>query len=136
MTKWRKLYKTDGGSCTKRTLKDRMEAYKEQIDGIRTYLASGKYTPAINTAMVKRNVRNQKKTHTLNGMTTFFSIISSVLPTFRLMLPRCTLLGATRVVGHKQSCKKKMYDTAVAPRLMMSQVSHTRGNMYTLQKTF
>jgi len=29
-----------------------------------------------------------------------------------------------------------LYDTAVAPSLMMSQVSHTRGNMYKLQKTF
>jgi len=27
-----------------------------------------------------------------------------------------------------------LYDTAVAPSLMMSQVSHTRGNMYKLQK--
>jgi len=26
------------------------------------------------------------------------------------------------------------YDTAVAPSLMISQVSHTRGNMYKLQK--
>ena len=29
-----------------------------------------------------------------------------------------------------------LYDTAVAPSLIMSQVSHTRGNMYKLQKTF
>jgi len=29
-----------------------------------------------------------------------------------------------------------LYDTAVSPSLMMSQVSHTRGNMYKLQKTF
>jgi len=31
-----------------------------------------------------------------------------------------------------------LYDTAVAPSLMMSQVSHTRGNLYIykLQKTF
>jgi len=29
-----------------------------------------------------------------------------------------------------------LYDTAVAPSLMMSQVSHTRGNMYKLQKNF
>jgi len=28
----------------------------------------------------------------------------------------------------------ELYDTAVAPSLMMSQVSHTRGNMYKLQK--
>jgi len=27
-------------------------------------------------------------------------------------------------------------DTAVAPSLMMSQVSHTRGNMYKLQKMY
>jgi len=27
-----------------------------------------------------------------------------------------------------------LYDTAVAPSLMMSQVSHTKGNTYTLQK--
>jgi len=27
-----------------------------------------------------------------------------------------------------------LYDTAVLPNLMMSQVSHTRGNMYKLQK--
>jgi len=27
-----------------------------------------------------------------------------------------------------------LYDTAVVPDLMMSQVSHTRGNMYKLQK--
>jgi len=29
-----------------------------------------------------------------------------------------------------------LYDIAVAPSLMMSQVSHTRGNMYKLQKRF
>jgi len=28
----------------------------------------------------------------------------------------------------------RLYDTAVAPRLMMSQVSQARGNMYKLQK--
>jgi len=27
-----------------------------------------------------------------------------------------------------------LYDTAVAPSLMMNQVSHTRGNMYKLQE--
>jgi len=27
-----------------------------------------------------------------------------------------------------------LYDTAVVPNLMTSQVSHTRGNMYKLQK--
>jgi len=27
-----------------------------------------------------------------------------------------------------------LYDTAVVPNLMMSQVSHTTGNMYKLQK--
>jgi len=29
-----------------------------------------------------------------------------------------------------------VYDTAVAPSLMMSQVSHTGGNMYKLQKMY
>jgi len=29
-----------------------------------------------------------------------------------------------------------LYDTAVAPSLMMSQVTHTRGNMYKLQKMY
>jgi len=56
---------------TKRTLKDRMETYKAQIDGISTYLASGKYMAGINTAM-KRNTRNQAKMHTLNGIIAFF----------------------------------------------------------------
>jgi len=29
-----------------------------------------------------------------------------------------------------------LYDTVVVPNLMMSQVSHTRGNMYKLQNVF
>ena len=69
-----------------------MEKYKELIDGIRTYLASGKYTAGINTA-VRRNIGNQAKIHTLNCMIAFFSVICCGLPTLaHLWHPRkCAL---------------------------------------------
>jgi len=59
----------------------------------------------------------------------------------RLQYLKLTTLKYRRHRGDMiESLKHKMthglYDTAVVPNLMMSQVSHTRGNMYKLQKMY
>jgi len=51
------------------------------------------------------------------------------LPTLKYRRHRGDIIETYKIIH-------RLYDTAVAPSLMMSQVSHTRGNMYKLQKTF
>ena len=51
----------------KSNLKERMEAYREQMDAVKQYLSTSTYKPGSN-AVTKKTIRNQAKTHSLKGL--------------------------------------------------------------------
>ena len=52
------------------TFTERMTAYQQQMEGIRFYLSCGKYQPD-SSSTLKRTIRNQAKTHILEGKLPF-----------------------------------------------------------------